>query len=173
MALAALVPVLVLVGTAAADSGRSGPPPGSGKPAPAAPRTATATPAFDDIISFAQKRFPRQFTGASIDGRTLVIHRVPGDTMDNAVSRRFPNEPVRFADTPRSAAQLDTLARRVVADFGYWRARGVTIIRVGPDITRGVLVVGTPQARTAAPGIRARYGDAVIVERDDNRAHFV
>ncbi|MGW0839098.1 hypothetical protein ACWD26_02860 [Streptomyces sp. NPDC002787] len=128
--------------------------------------TEDASSTADAVAEFAGERFPEHFAGVAVDGATTVVHRVPSDdsALDAAVSRRFPGEPVRFADAPRSAKELDALTRRIVGDNERLRSEGVRVSAVGPDMVRGVVVVNTDDPAQARPLLEQRYGDAVTVE---------
>jgi hypothetical protein len=47
--------------------------------------------------------------------------------------------------------------------MAHWRAEGVVITQVGPDIVRGLVVVGTADPEKDSPRILGCYGDGVAV----------
>ncbi len=123
-------------------------------------------PEIDEIAAYAEQHFPQSYTGVSAEGTTTVVHRVPrsGDALDESVTRRFSSASVRFADTRRTAKELDALTRRILADTATLRSKGVRVATVGPDVVRGVVVVTTDDVATARSLLTARYGDAVVAE---------
>ncbi|WP_180685967.1 hypothetical protein [Streptomyces gossypiisoli] len=121
---------------------------------------------IDEIAAYAEKHFLDSFTGVSAEGTTTVVHRVPrsGSALDEAITERFPSEPVRFADSPRTAEELEALTQRILADARTLRSHGVRVASVGPDIARGVVVVTTDDVEKAQFLLPERYGKGVTVE---------
>lgn len=123
-------------------------------------------PEIDAIAAYAAKNFPQSFTGVSAAGDTTVVHRVPraDEALRDALAQRFPTAALRFSDTPRTLDELETLTQRILRDAEELRSEGVRIAEVGPDITRGVVVVTTDDVEAARSLLPQRYGDGVRVE---------
>jgi hypothetical protein len=139
---------------------------GGGGGVPPELRGHTFPPDVDEILTVVHRRFTDVFTGLSLDGNVVVVHRVPreGSQLDKTLSRRFPGGQVRFADTALSELELHTLQNRVVDDLAYWRDRGVNVRGVGVDITVGRVTVGVVEPASGVPRrLAARYGPAVRV----------
>ncbi|GAA5040021.1 hypothetical protein [Actinopolymorpha pittospori] len=189
--LAMIMPALLLGGTVGDAAGQPGmangcggpltsigrlkpPPPGASAPgaisddAMSKLRASAATSeAAHEIEAFARTAFPSSFTAVVVDHDSVVVHRTShaAPDLDPAVTERFPAVRVRFVDSPRNGADLFALAERVSGDWDLWRANGVTPRRSGPDVTRGVVVLGIAEdANEIRARVAERYGDGVVVE---------
>ncbi|MGA6172142.1 hypothetical protein ACPEIF_18095 [Streptomyces sp. NPDC012600] len=124
-----------------------------------------AATASEEIGQFAGERFPKLFAQVSVEGESVVVHRVrtDGSPLDTAVRKQFPAHPVRFADAPRSATELDALTRRVVDDHRTLKAEGIRVDAVGPDYVRGIVIVNVENPASARTALTERYGKALRV----------
>lgn len=120
----------------------------------------------EDLIDFAREAFREIYSGFSMDGSTIVVHRIatPGLPLDSAIKARFPNQALRFADSPRNEVELSDLTDRIAGDRAYWRSHGVGIVSYGPNPERGVVEVSIQQpARLKKEEFAERYGDGVAL----------
>jgi hypothetical protein len=86
----------------------------------------------------------------------VVVYRRPGSDLDERIRAIADGIHVSFADARYSAAFLDELTRRVVADMEYWNARDITIYSVGPAADASGVDVGTETlTRTGPPWLTA------------------
>lgn len=118
------------------------------------------------VAQYARRHFPRVFAGAAVDegARQIIIYRLASHpAFDEAVTDKFPTVRLAFRAAPRTERELQNLTRRVLSDVDYWHRRGIEIAGVGPDPSRGVVEVMTPDAARARPEFRAKYGGHVVV----------
>jgi hypothetical protein len=95
--------------------------------------------------------------------RSLVIYRVPNAELDAAVRARLSATNVDFADARWTAAHMDELSDKVMADRGYWRDRGVAVNGAGPIYDGSaveVMIDGAPGRHQTA--FDERYGPHAV-----------
>ncbi|WP_431680086.1 hypothetical protein [Kitasatospora sp. KL5] len=117
--------------------------------------------AADEVWRIALREFRFNVAGVCVDrghGR-IVVFRVPGSGLDDRLAHRpLPaGQVIVLRDARWSQDDLAHAVSAVVQDTRYWRDRGVQIGDVGSRIDGSGIVVGTPQAGTAAEAIRERY----------------
>ncbi|GLW68531.1 hypothetical protein Kpho02_08300 [Kitasatospora phosalacinea] len=105
------------------------------------------------------------FSGLTVDRDGTTVHRVArgAAALEQALAREFPGERLRFADSPRTAVELDDLARRVAADVPGLQEEGVSVTEVGPDPALGTVRVTVEDPDAARDRLAARYGPGVTV----------
>ncbi|MEV6212598.1 hypothetical protein [Kitasatospora sp. NPDC051914] len=117
--------------------------------------------AADEVWRLALREFRFDVAGVCVDrghGR-IVVFRVPGSGLDERLAHwPLPDgQVIVLRDARWSQADLSHAVTAVVRDTRYWQERGVRIGDVVGRIDGSGIVVGTPQAGTAAEAIRERY----------------
>ncbi|MGQ0572636.1 MAG: hypothetical protein ACT4RN_00350 [Pseudonocardia sp.] len=105
-----------------------------------------------------RERFPDVYAGVELRERRIVVFRVPSPAFDDELRRLDLRVPAELVDAPYSGRALESLAARVVADIGFWKAQGIEIMSVGARPDGTAVQVGTPQAPRLAPLLPGRYG---------------
>lgn len=135
--------------------------------------TFTGFPSIDDavrdgIVDLARSDHPDLYTGLSMDGATIVVHRKPspGSPLDAAIKKKYPHQAVAFDDTSHTEVELLKLRDRVLADDAYWAKRRINVVSVGLMPTRGVAYAEIQQPATdeLEAAFRNRYGDGLVLE---------
>ncbi|MFI6226158.1 hypothetical protein ACIBCR_02425 [Micromonospora echinospora] len=130
-------PALAVAGAA------SGPRPPAPTPFPSDwPNQEKLMNAYAKVETDARKHFPDTYAGSQLDlpGDALVVHRKPSPEFDEAIRALVPGVTVRYAYASHSERQVNAWTERVIADYDYWRGRGITLHGIGPDMGQGVFV---------------------------------
>jgi hypothetical protein len=139
------------------DPARSGPPartmpPDSGSAAPSG-----------TTVEAVGMRYADHYAGVQAVGDNLIVYRVPGSDLDQAVRSAISGVAVQFRDAPHSRAELTGLANKVQADLAYWQQRGVPIWSVSVRYDGTGVEVGTPAGDALLAAATQRYGPLPII----------
>lgn len=109
-------------------------------------------------------RYPQVFAGVELapDHSRIIVFRVPSAPFDAAVRAALPGDPVSIVDAAHSARELATVLDRVSADRAYWKAQGVPLNWMSPQVDGSCVLVATSDPAHARPLFRLRYGTAPI-----------
>lgn len=147
LAAAALVCAAVLAAAGCGATQAAVPRPDPTGAGAADPRLAAAA----DTIQTRTAKGSTTFAGLVLDprGRTITVYRRPDPTLDARIRAATPGVRIVFRDAAYSLAQMTALIRRITADQGYWRTRGVHINGAAPQADGSavtVLVADNPDA---------------------------
>lgn len=163
-----LATCLLLAGCASSDLQAPGGPTTSPKSGETALSAAAAT-----MTATLRASFPDSYAGLTVDvdhGR-LIVYRRPDPALDEAVTRMNVSVPVTLANAQFSLKTMESIARQVMSDAGYWANRGITINGAGPlPDGSGVEVMtagGAPQEQSV---LAQRYGAGMIKIRQETEA---
>lgn len=164
-----MVAVVLLTGTGCGTGGMGTPGDGSVKAVNAADSSSGPVPSSDlasvaDAVDrLGQEQFAEYYAGVAVQNGRLVVHRLPGSGLDEAV-RALPGVgPVTFQAARYSLARLQPLRRRLESDVAYWAGQGITIAAVAIPADGSGVEVTTPQADRARTELLARYGSDPIL----------
>jgi hypothetical protein len=132
-------------------------------PSPLADAVRQAAPRVE---RFCRSRFPDSYATLAVtqDQEGLIVYRRPVSGFDTAVRKEFPRLPISFQDARYSERELTAAVRRIVADIGYWRDRGVEITSVGPAGDGSSVVVTARDPGPAGDLLSREYGFTVTVQ---------
>lgn len=160
----AVVAVIVGCGTATGGAGPPGPP----APPSVLRDDAALSGAADEVHGIVRSRYEDWYAGTVLDHRrgVLTVYRRPGSGLDEAVRSRVSGVELVFKDAAMSERAMLALVRRIMADAGYWRDRGILVTGAGP-LADGSAVAVTTRAGAAEEAVRLsqHYGSRVVVER--------
>ncbi len=122
-----------------------------------------------DVAQVGKSAFADTFGGVWIDRTNRRVHvqlTVPSPATHGEFMRRVRHpEHVVFDKVARTAAELDALRRRIVADMPALSAKGIHVVAVGEvtDINKNAVSISDSDV-TAADALYRLYGrDAIIV----------
>lgn len=104
----------------------------------AAPRSAAEDPelvgAAQTVEADLRQSFEDTFAGLQLDHAEsrLIVYRRPDPRLDARVRDLAPSVTVDLRDAAYSLADMRRTVDRIVADAGYWAARGITITGAAP-----------------------------------------
>lgn len=147
------------------------PVPGTTSPTPDDPRLAAAEQKIDEI-----GKTSATFAGQVLDTphHRIVVYRLPDHELQERIRKSVPQVTVVFRDATYSLTQMNGLVRRIMADQGYWRARGVRINGAGPEPDgSGVRVYVTDHADLARRRLTPHYPSIRLTVEEQHVIHPV
>ncbi|MEU4744896.1 hypothetical protein AB0G02_31150 [Actinosynnema sp. NPDC023658] len=156
---------VVLLGCALAGCADAGTPPAAPSSAVTPTDAPGASEAADRLDPALEQAYPDTYSGLSLEGDVLVVHRVPDQALDAEARRLAGSVPVEFRDARFSLTTLRETTEQVTADLDYWRERDVRIGTVGPRPDGNGVLVTTLAGEKDLPALTARYGDVITVEQ--------
>ncbi|MFF4835925.1 hypothetical protein [Streptomyces sp. NPDC001315] len=128
----------------------------------------TLSAAADEVDTIVRPRYEDWYASTVLDhrGGVMTVYRKPGSDLDTAVRSRVSGVKLVFKDSALSEMTMLALVRKIMADTGYWRERGIVITGGGP-LSDGSGVEMMTQAGTDAEATRLskHYDSRVVVER--------
>ncbi|MFG2106042.1 hypothetical protein [Micromonospora chersina] len=118
---------------------------------------------FEVVADYCRAHFPDVFTAvtANPDDADLAVYRTSGESLDPAVTARFPRLRFAFRPAVRSERQVADALERLTNDRDLWSRQGVKIWLFGPQPS-GRILVETADPELAAERLAAHYPEAVF-----------
>jgi hypothetical protein len=135
----ACIPVLALPAITAASSG-----PSSSSPKPGSPWSGKARPQITSLWEAVYKLGTTEFTSAyggqeTFSSGKLIVYVAPRNrtafiTAVRGAAAQYPATEYSLTDVAHSWAQLNTLTDEIARQQPTWKARGIDLVRWGPDL---------------------------------------
>ncbi|WP_027660352.1 hypothetical protein [Salinispora fenicalii] len=158
-----LVATTGCAGSEANDLGQpAGPTPAQTRELLTTPSTALGDTPRELLIRDAERTYlTNSYSGVSVDGAALVIHRVPVprvDELDTGLRLRHPDVPLAFVDAQHPRTVLNEVSDSIKKDIPYWQTEGVAVAAVAPRVDgSGVLVMVDQTIAGLTAAMRERY----------------
>jgi hypothetical protein len=104
--------------------------------------------------------FKDSYAGLEVDQQRVraVVYRVPSAGFDDFIRQAAGNACIWVRDAAHSVADLGVWHDRVLADLGFWTARGIRIATIGARHDGAGVEIGTQDLDRARLELPARYG---------------